>query len=1103
MFLPILGGVVLGLGFAGAASGSPASGCFASGALLTPERQQASEILHATGIQGGLIVHLGCGDGKLTAALRVDDRFLVHGLDADAGNVDRARRNVQSLGLYGPVSVEQWTGKRLPYVDNLVNLVVAEDLGKTPMDEVLRVLVPHGVALIGGKKTVKPWPKEIDEWTHFLHGPDNNAVARDRAVGIPRSIQWVSGPSWGRSHEELASMSAAVTAQGRIYYIFDEAPLASIRFLGDWKLVARDAFNGTLLWKKPIAPWTDHLRHFRSGPVHLPRRLVAVGDKVYVTPGLDRAVLALDGATGKVLREYQGTESTEEILVSKGVLYLAVGTSEANRRGGGLSARGEPDPTDFRFITAVDADSAKPLWKKEFSREEYLLPLSLAVKEPKLFYQSSFGVVCLACRTGKELWKTARPTPGRRMAFSAPTLVATEEVVLSADRDTGTTQADRPSTGTVEWGVHGWSEPGFARQGKCTLRAYSTSDGKQLWSAPCREGYNSPVDVFVIGGVVWVGTDFRGLDLKTGQPVKQINTKGPRVGMSHHRCYRDKASERFIFTGKSGIEVLDLDKGWVSNNSWIRGTCQYGILPANGLLYAPPNACACFLTAKVGGFFAAAPQRDRSGAMPFPDQPVLEKGPLYGKSLSAGAPKGDEWPMFRHDAGRSGAASCPIPDAVKQQWSASLGGRLTQPAVAGGRVLVASTDAHTLYALAADDGRQLWQFTAGGRIDSSPTVYRERVIFGSADGWVYCLGAADGTLVWRFRAAPAERLVGVHGQLESVWPVHGAVLVQNGTIYATAGRSSYLDGGIVLYRLDPMTGKELSKTVLYHLDPQTGAQLVPEANFNMEGTTSDILSGDGDLVFLKYFTFDRAGNASGGVWQPRIPPTGTQATRPHLFSITSLLGEDWFVRSYWVLGEGMPGAGWGGWANAANTFPSGRILCFNHDAVYGYGRERVSSGATGHRADAYHLFGIQRNTLAPQIDRKGKKKAAGKGRLVWADAESLIVRAMVLGVDRLAVAGPPDLGRKDLKILSFTNEDEALAGFEGSRGVYLRIVRVADGKRLSQCELPDMPVFDGMAAANGRLYLSLKKGSVVCLEAVTRSPATAAYQLSDRSTSAK
>lgn len=39
----------------------------------------AKQILDMAGIQGGLIVHLGCNDGKLTAALRANDRYLVPG----------------------------------------------------------------------------------------------------------------------------------------------------------------------------------------------------------------------------------------------------------------------------------------------------------------------------------------------------------------------------------------------------------------------------------------------------------------------------------------------------------------------------------------------------------------------------------------------------------------------------------------------------------------------------------------------------------------------------------------------------------------------------------------------------------------------------------------------------------------------------------------------------------------------------------------------------------------------------------------------------------------------------------------------------------------
>jgi hypothetical protein len=43
-----------------------------SGFLALP----AQAIINAAGVSGGLVVHVGCGDGQLTAALRVNDRYL-------------------------------------------------------------------------------------------------------------------------------------------------------------------------------------------------------------------------------------------------------------------------------------------------------------------------------------------------------------------------------------------------------------------------------------------------------------------------------------------------------------------------------------------------------------------------------------------------------------------------------------------------------------------------------------------------------------------------------------------------------------------------------------------------------------------------------------------------------------------------------------------------------------------------------------------------------------------------------------------------------------------------------------------------------------------
>ncbi|MHC4692487.1 MAG: class I SAM-dependent methyltransferase [Planctomycetota bacterium] len=181
---------------------------------VSNQEKAAKKILDATGIQGGFIVHVGCGDGKLTAALRAGDSYVVHGLDKDAKSIERAREYIQSLGLYGKVSVDQCQGRRLPYIDNLVNLIVSEDLGGISMDEVMRVLCPNGVAYIkkgrSWNKIVKKRPNGLDDWTHYLHDASNNAVSHDTVVGPPRRMQWVGSPRWARHHDRMSSVSAVV-----------------------------------------------------------------------------------------------------------------------------------------------------------------------------------------------------------------------------------------------------------------------------------------------------------------------------------------------------------------------------------------------------------------------------------------------------------------------------------------------------------------------------------------------------------------------------------------------------------------------------------------------------------------------------------------------------------------------------------------------------------------------------------------------------------------------------------------------------------------------------------------------------------------------------
>ena len=45
----------------------------------------------------------------------------------------------------------------------------------------------------------------------------------------------------------------------------------------------------------------------------------------------------------------------------------------------------------------------------------------------------------------------------------------------------------------------------------------------------------------------------------------------------------------------------------------------------------------------------------------------------------------------------------------------------------------------------------------------------------------------------------------------------------------------------------------------------------------------------------------------------------------------------------------------------------------------------------------------------------------------------------------------------------------------------LRVISTTDGRTLKEYPLKAEPVFDGMAAAYGRLYISMKNGKVLCM----------------------
>ena len=710
-----------------------------------------------------------------------------------------------------------------------------------------------------------------------------------------------------------------------------------------------------------------------------------------------------------------------------------------------------------KTLVAVSAETGKTLWT--WSPEGNPLPLTLASDCRNAYIRTDVGVICLDMASGREIWRHLSPQQAKRttISYGKDTLLVVDGVVLCA-LDT-------------------------------MLTALSAEDGKKLWECAAGSSFHEPLDIFVINGLVWhkvsnkadpmqVPPDQReARDLHTGELKVRDAVPLYLLTEGHHfRCYRAKATERFIITGKCGVEMMDVSGNNHSRNNWVRGTCQYGILPANGLLYAPPNSCGCFSETALRGFWAYAPD---SAAASLEQHLVtedkrLEKSAAYGKITKA-VPNGvDSWPTHRQNPLRGNVAATDIGPTLKQVWNMELGASLTQPVVAGGRVLVADRDAGIFYALEPESGKVLWKYFAAGRVDSPPTIHEGKVLFGSGDGRVTCLRLTDGAVAWRFLAAPADLRSVAFDRLESPWPVPGSVLVLDGVVYACAGRSSWVDGGMSLYALDPATGKVLHRNQVRNTHPEYKEQEDTESvhikghlwtdyktftqsdrsdTFSIAGGLNDMPVSDGTHVFLRHLMFNKQLEEATG-------------QKRQLFSTSSLLDGSDHHRTGWGIGSGdhdrLSAARFSGGfsryhledqqqpAPYRSDQPAGLMLVYKENTVWGVHK----IGKTGGQ---YSLF-------KNDIDTDSKKGT-------WEKDLPVRPRAMLKSGDMLFLGVMP----MDIP------QDDPHAAYDGKLGGMLWVCSEKDGSKVADYPLAAPVTWDGMAAAERRLYLSTADGRLICM----------------------
>ena len=189
----------------------------------------------------------------------------------------------------------------------------------------------------------------------------------------------------------------------------------------------------------------------------------------------------------------------------------------------------------------------------------------------------------------------------------------------------------------------------------------------------------------------------------------------------HHNCYRNKASERFIFTAKAkGTDYVDLETGEKHLHNWIKGACRYGFMPANGMLYFPSTIAAATSPANLT-VSVRCPAIRSDDLKPSDETAVRKDRPTTGSSDLEDVSAMD-WPTYRHDSMRTAQVDTTLPTTLTKKWTSKLGGKLTQSTIAGQQVYVASVDQHHVYCLDRDTGDTPADTAGGASTHRQPTT---------------------------------------------------------------------------------------------------------------------------------------------------------------------------------------------------------------------------------------------------------------------------------------------------------------------------------------------------------------------------------------------
>ncbi len=551
-----------------------------------------------------MVLNADSDGGELVNRLAQHTGMQVIGLVKTPQSADQLRRAFASKNLYGTrVSIQTLTGQ-LPYRARCFNLVTSpkafSGLTSSRVKSLLRPLT--GIIWVPGKKDplyTAPELKGAGEWTHMYADPGNSACSGDTLVGSSLALQWFGRPGPQHIIDRHLRPPPPLVKNGILV-----TP-------GNNYVLTVDAWNGTILWEKPIA----NMR--RIGALRDSGNMVLTDDLLYCASGSE--CLALDVYTGEEKHRFSLPTSvspdTHEwgylASVGSGVIGSSVkkGTVRREMSYTTIYSTAYTDTTTIAYsdaIFAMDRHDGKLHWT--YKAKGGICNPSIAVSDNKVFFIESRNLeslqkttyrmdypefigktggdmVCLDLRNGKELW---------REPLKAPAEIETLFLLAKGKSIVLCTARNHKAKGAGSVTVH------------YDIRCYQSTNGRLEWEQtrdhkkrPNGEHGEQDHHPAIVGDRIIAEPYI--YNIKTGKEVGRFDRAG-------YGCGTISASARSLYFRAGNIATFDLEKSEKNTITSVNRTgCWINMIPASGLLLVPEGSSGCICGYPVQGSMGFAP----------------------------------------------------------------------------------------------------------------------------------------------------------------------------------------------------------------------------------------------------------------------------------------------------------------------------------------------------------------------------------------------------------------------------------------------------------------------------------------------------------------